>query len=99
MFNDKIFTFFRMKRKSFYELNCNYESKRLKKCRDDLLLDMKNWCILNKIVLSDKVKFGAGCAGHGLIATASIATGEELAKIPRSATLHHSHRFQLGFKA
>ena len=87
----------RMKR-SIYDLNNEYERKRPKRDRDELLENMKDWCISKGVEISQKVKFGKGCAGHGLIATENIIGGEELAKIPRSATLHHSSRLTKGLK-
>ena len=44
------------------------------------------------------MKFGPGCAGHGLLSVEKIEEGEELVLIPRSATLHHSDRLENEFK-
>ena len=66
--------------------------------RDDLLRSMNKWCLYKGIKISPKVKFGPGCAGHGLLSVEKIEEGEELVLIPRSATLHHSDRLENEFK-
>ena len=59
---------------------------------------MHKWCLYKGIKISPKVKFGPGCAGHGLLSVEKIEEGEELVLIPRSATLHHSDRLENEFK-
>ena len=59
---------------------------------------MNKWCLYKGIKISPKVKFGPGCAGHGLLSVEKIEEGEELVLIPRSATLHHSDRLENEFK-
>ena len=76
----------------------SFASKRAKRSRDDLLQQMRSWCLEKNVTLSEKVTFGPGCAGHGLLATGDIEEGEELARISRSATLHHSPRLEKAFK-
>jgi len=87
-----------MKRTCHGQIAAFTAKRRRSDTRDELLERMREWCTRMSVTLSPKVKFGPGCAGHGLLATDDIDEGDELAIIPRLATLHHSPKLERAFK-
>ena len=59
----------------------SYAKKRPKRSRDELLGEMNEWCLQQGVKLAESVKFGPGCAGHGLLAVKDIKAGDELGEI------------------
>lgn len=75
-------------------------SRQERKPREERLLDFEKWCrSTGKITISNSAKFDMVCvAGHGLRATAHIKEGEEIVRIPRTATIQRSARLENVFK-
>ena len=72
---------------------------RTSKTREERLRDLENWCREKHVTLSPAVCFDSKCiAGHGMRATRDVGIGEELVRIPRSATIRHSPKLAKAFK-